>query len=107
VHAITEGLQPGSAPPLSAISLSSSGSTAGAAAACSGAGGRAAAAPARALFPPGCGCGPAAPEAFYRVREALAAALKALATAFKGTHPGLARAVKRVVDELEETGLFD
>lgn len=104
MNAITEGLRPGSAPPLSAVSMSSSGSAAGAR---SGAGGRGGAAQTRALFPPGCSCGPAAPEAFYRVREALAAALKALATAFKGTHPGLARAVKGVVDELEETGLFD
>jgi effector-binding domain-containing protein len=41
------------------------------------------------------------------VREALAGAVKAAAAAFKGTHPGLARALKGVLEELEETGLFD
>lgn len=104
VHAISNSLQPGSAPPLAAAAAPGGASSAGGR---SADGGRTAAAAARALFPAGCGCGPASPEAFYRVREALALALKSFGAAFKSSHPGLARAVKGVVDDLEETGLFD
>ncbi|GBF87667.1 hypothetical protein Rsub_00378 [Raphidocelis subcapitata] len=103
VHAVTESLRPGTAPPLAADAPSSSG-----AGSRSGSGGaRPPAAAARALFPPGSGCDAASPEAFYRVREALGAALKALAAAFRGSHPGLSKALRGVVEELEETGLFD
>lgn len=98
VRAISEGLAPGAAPPLEAPpALSGSGGAA------NGASGGAA----RPLFPAGCGCTPGSPEAFYRVREALAAACKAAAAAFKGSHPALAKALRGAVEGLEDAGLFD
>lgn len=105
LYAMTESLTPGAAPVLEAVALSSSGGSGGSAGR-SSAGGRAGGG-GKPLFPPGAGCGAGSPEAFYRVREALAGALKGLATAFKGSHPPLARALKGAVDDLEETGLFD
>jgi hypothetical protein len=104
LHSISDSLRPGAAPPL-ASAAAPPGSTSGAASSRCGA--RSAAAAARTLFPEGCRCSAASPEAFYWVREALAGAVKAAAVAFKPTHAGLAKALKGALDELEETGLFD
>ncbi|KIY95630.1 hypothetical protein MNEG_12334 [Monoraphidium neglectum] len=109
LYSISESLKPGLAPPLVAVQRASSnaGSGGGGAPRSADGSGRTAAAAARALFPPGCGCGPASPEAFYRVREAAAQALTSLAAAFKPSHPALARAIKGTVEGLEDTGMFD